>query len=329
MTLRAEVSSKDRAVGALLGLAVGDAIGTTGEFQTRDSYPPLTGPIGGGPFNLDPGQWTDDTSMALCLADALLRKEGFDEKDLMDRFVSWWEGNGYSCTGTCFDIGNTVLQALSRYQSTGNPRSGSSDPRSAGNGYLMRVSPVAICCWKDAQQAANLARRQSITTHAAPAAVEACAYFVTMLVGAIQGADRETVLAARAWSKNADVASVAMGDWRAKTRKEIKSDGYVINSLEAAVWSAGTSSSFPEAVLKAANLGEDADTFAAITGQLAGALHGASAIPKDWLDVLAWRDELNERAEALFFHGCQQVSHPLKKETSIDTARLECRRLRC
>jgi len=124
MNLLAEMSSKDRAVGALLGLAVGDAIGTTGEFKARDSYPPLTRPVGGGPFNLDCGQWTDDTSMALCLTDTLLRKEGFDEKDLMDRFLSWRDGNGYSCTGTCFDIGATVSQALSSYESSGNPRSG-------------------------------------------------------------------------------------------------------------------------------------------------------------------------------------------------------------
>ena len=297
------MTAQDRAIGALLGLAIGDAIGTTGEFKARDSYAELTGPVGGGPFRLEPGQWTDDTSMALCLADTLLCNGGLNEKDLMDRFVQWRDHKGYSCTGRCFDIGMTVSKALSRYQATDDPRAGSTDPYSAGNGSLMRLSPVAIRYWGDAAQAADVARRQSVTTHAAPAAVEACAFYATLLVEAIRGAERASVLAPRDWSAEPSVHAIARGGWRGKDRRDIKSSGYVIHSLEAALWAVGTTESFAEAVLTAANLGDDADTVAAITGQLAGALYGASAIPRDWLDVLAWREEITDRAEALFAAG--------------------------
>jgi len=134
----------DRARGALLGLAVGDALGTTIEFQPRDSYPKQTEMTGGGPFNLEAGQWTDDTSMALALADSLIAHPLFDATDLMDRFVRWRTKGEYSCNGKCFDIGITTAEALSRYREDGNPFAGATDEESAGNGSLMRLSPVAL-----------------------------------------------------------------------------------------------------------------------------------------------------------------------------------------
>jgi ADP-ribosyl-[dinitrogen reductase] hydrolase len=139
---------RDRAAGALVGLAVGDALGTALEFSERDTDAPLTGMVGGGPFGLRPGEWTDDTAMALCLADSLLARRGLDQRDLIARFVRWWRAGENSCTGTCFDIGGTTRRALAVFERTGNPVAGSTNPQSAGNGSLMRLAPVAIY-WHD------------------------------------------------------------------------------------------------------------------------------------------------------------------------------------
>lgn len=130
--------------GSLLGLAAGDALGTTAEFKAPGTFSPLKDIVGGGPFNLKPGQWTDDTSMALCLAESLVSRNGFDAQDQMERY-SRWRNEGYlSSTGRCFDIGNTVSQALVRFARTGDPFAGFADPRSAGNGSLMRLAPVPL-----------------------------------------------------------------------------------------------------------------------------------------------------------------------------------------
>ena len=161
-------SLPERYRGALLGLACGDAVGTTVEFQPRGSFQPLTDMVGGGPFHLKPGQWTDDTSMALCLAESLLNKNAFDAADQMGRYLNWWQWGYLSSTGECFDIGMTVSQALDRYQQTGEPFAGSTDPHSAGNGSLMRLVPVVLFYFPDARQIRRFAADSSRTTHAAP-----------------------------------------------------------------------------------------------------------------------------------------------------------------
>lgn len=130
---------EDRAIGALLGLAVGDALGTALEFRPPGTFEPIDDIVGGGPFGLEPGQWTDDTSMALCLADSLIGQGGFGAEDQMRRYVGWWRDGDNSVTGTCFDIGNSVAGALRRFERTGEPFAGSVDPNSAGNGSLMRL----------------------------------------------------------------------------------------------------------------------------------------------------------------------------------------------
>nr|HPL68310.1 ADP-ribosylglycohydrolase family protein [Smithellaceae bacterium] len=130
--------------GCLLGLAVGDALGTALEFKPPGSFTPITDMIGGGPFNLKPGQWTDDTSMSLCLAESLIECRGFNPRDQMERYVRWWREGYLSSTGTCFDIGNTTRTALATFMKTGNPLSGPIDSYSAGNGSLMRLAPVPM-----------------------------------------------------------------------------------------------------------------------------------------------------------------------------------------
>lgn len=288
---------RDRTHGALLGLAVGDALGTTLEFTRRDTQPLHTEITGGGPFDLKPGEWTDDTAMALALADSLLSCSKFDPHDLATRFVHWWQDGAYSCTGTCFDIGITTREALARFVRTGDPFAGSTDPQTAGNGSLMRLVPVALFALHDAALADQLARDHSRITHAAQQAVEACAYLVQLLREAILG--QLDVLSPRTWAGDPAIAAIAAGSWRQKSRDEIRSSGYVIDTLEAALWAVGTTTSFEEALILAVNLGDDADTVGAVTGQLAGALYGASTIPERWLHPLAWRRKIAEAADRL------------------------------
>ena len=287
----------DRAQGALLGLAIGDAVGTTLEFKARDSYPMLTDMTGGGPFRLKAGEWTDDTAMALALADSLA-SETFDEADLMRRFVAWHERGEYSCTGTCFDIGVTTREALSRFKRSGNPIAGSTDPMSAGNGSLMRLSPVAVRYWQDRATLRDVAARQSKTTHAAPEAVDACIAYAEVLADAISGMPRSEVLRPRSGYAGS-IEAIMQGSWRGKRRSEIKSSGYVAHSLEAALWCVGRTSDYRSAVLLAANLGDDADTTAAIVGQLAGALYGLSGIANEWQQRVAWAPRILTTALAL------------------------------
>lgn len=291
---------EDRALGTLLGLAVGDALGTTLEFTTRDSYAHLTDMVGEGPFDLKPGQWTDDTSMALALAESLCTKPHLDETDLMGRFANWYVHGVNSCTGTCFDIGNTTRAAIEEWLRTGNPLAGSTAPQTAGNGSLMRLAPVAIRHWQALDLMVDVARRQSLTTHGAPQAVEVCMRFARVLAEVIAGSNWQEALHTQDVSQDPAIAAVVSGKWRKKERAQIASSGYVIHSFEAAFWCVGQTGSFRDAVLLAANLGDDADTTAAITGQLAGAVYGASAIPSPWLAKLAWRDEIEALARRLF-----------------------------
>ena len=290
---------EDRAIGVMLGLAVGDAIGTTLEFKPRDTYPRLTDMTGAGPFNLEPGVWTDDTAMALALMDSLTSMGELDEYDLMERFVRWHEEGTYSCTGSCFDIGITTRQALSVWKQTGNPIAGSTDPMTAGNGSLMRLAPVAVRYWRDRDKLRDVAARQSRTTHAAPEAVDACVAFAQALADAIEGQPRSEVLRNRVEPYAGSIPAIMAGSWRGKTRDDICASGYVAHSLEASLWSTARTGNFEEAVLLAANLGEDADTTAAITGQLAGALYGKNGIPRHWRERVAWQDTICAAAAAL------------------------------
>jgi ADP-ribosyl-[dinitrogen reductase] hydrolase len=294
-----------RAHGTLVGLAVGDALGTTLEFSRRDSHPMHTEMTGGGPFRLLPGVWTDDTSMALALADSLIACPSFDAADLMGRFVDWWREGRYSPTFECFDIGVTTATALRRYVTTGNPFAGDEDENSAGNGSIMRLAPVALRALNDPEACRRLAADQSRTTHAAPQAVQSCIFFAEKLRRAILGEPKDTILAPTVWSGHEVVRAVACGDWRGRKRDEIISSGYVVHTLEAALWAVDETDSFEDALILAVNLADDSDTVGAVTGQLAGAIYGLSAVPDRWLAPLAWREEIIGRADALLNGKCE------------------------
>jgi ADP-ribosyl-[dinitrogen reductase] hydrolase len=291
----------DRYRGCLLGLTVGDAIGTTVEFKARGTFPPVTDMVGGGVFNLKPGQWTDDTSMALCLAESLVEKNGFDPLDQMNRYLVWYENGYLSSTGACFDIGNATRQALEKFKVTGKPMSGSTHPSSAGNGSLMRLAPVAMFYAPSRKRAMSYAAKSSRTTHGAKECVDACALFAGMLVSALAGAGKETILFESSVSGivSEKILAIAQGEYREKSAAHIRGNGYVVDALEAALWCFWTTDTFSEAVLLAANLGDDADTTAAICGQIAGAWYGQSGIPTPWLDKLCLREKIIDLSEQL------------------------------
>jgi len=210
----------DRVRGALVGLAIGDALGTTLEFSRRDSHPVHTEMTGGGPFRLPPGVWTDDTSMALALADSLIACQSFDAADLIGRFVDWWREGRYSPTYECFDIGVTTATALRRYVATGNPFSGDENENSAGNGSIMRLAPVALRALNDPEACRRLAADQSRTTHAAPQAVQGCIFFAEKIRQAILGEPKIALLEPAIWNGHEAVRAVARGDWRGRKRDE-------------------------------------------------------------------------------------------------------------
>lgn len=294
-------SLQARYVGCLLGLACGDAVGTSAEFCPRGTFPPITDMVGGGPFALVPGQWTDDTSMALCLAESLLHCGAFDPRDQMTRYLNWWQWGYLSSTGQCFDIGSTVRAALERFRETGEPFSGSTDPRSAGNGSLMRLAPIVLFYFPRVDEILRYGAQSSRTTHGAPEAVECCKLLAFMLAKALTGAAKPEVLnAASLPLHEPKVAELARGSFIVKSRDEVFGTGYSVASLEAALWSFCSTSTFDAAVLEAANLGDDADTTAAIAGQLAGAYYGVEGIPERWLKRLHLRGDVAAMAEALY-----------------------------
>ena len=293
----------DRARGVMLSIAVGDALGSTLEFGPRierheDFHREM---IGGGPFGLEPGQWTDDTAMAIALSKSLVLRNGFDSDEVMTRFVSWYRTGEYSCTKTCFDIGMTTRRALERFERTGDPFAGSTDEREAGNGSLMRLAPVALFCLDNEAEAIRIAREQSRLTHAAPQCVDACDYFVQLLRSTMLGGGHPLELGR--WSGHPDIDAAKTAYWGGRERRFIRSGGYVAETLEAALWAVGSSATFEDALVAAVNLGGDADTVGAVTGALAGAKYGASSIPERWLKPLAWREELDATALSLFRTG--------------------------
>ncbi len=290
----------DRYHGALLGLAAGDALGTTVEFKSPGSFQPMQDIVGGGPFGMNPGQWTDDTSLALCLAESLVECRGFDPVDQLQRYVRWWREGHLSCTGHCFDIGNTTRSALAAFERTGKP-SGLTSPNTAANGSIMRLAPVPMFYANDIDDATDYAGQSSATTHAAAEPVAACRYMSAIIVRALKGASKEAVLAPPEINGLPEkIAAIASGSFKTKQPPAIRGTGYVVDSLEAALWAFHNSDNFADGACLAVNLGDDADTTGAVYGQIAGAFYGATGIPQHWRDILAMRDTIEDFATRLY-----------------------------
>jgi len=302
----------NRQRGTLIGLVVGDALGAAVEFQLPGTFEPVTGYGAGGPHGLAPGEWTDDSSTALALADSIA-EVGWDINDQAERYVKWWRTGAYSVNGRCFDIGNTTIGALQRFRKTGDARtSGDPSERASGNGSIMRLAPVPIrysYMFPDGiGDLVEKAVESSLPTHASPQCLSACAYMTTVLCGLIDGRPREEVLDPE-WEPmrrardiapfHPEVAEVADGSFRRKEPPEIVGSGYVVKSLEAALWAFHDAEDFREAVLRAVNLGDDADTTGAVCGQFAGAMWGESGIPAEWLEGLAERGMIEKALAGL------------------------------
>lgn len=304
---------QDRFRGCLTGLAVGDALGTTLEFLSPGAFEPIDDMVGGGPFHLKPGQWTDDTSLALCLAESLLHCQGFDPIDQLERYVRWWRQGHWSSTGHCFDIGNATRKSLHRFEVTRQPWC--TDPNAAGNGSLMRLAPVPMYYAADPRTAMERAGESSGTTHGATAAIDSCRYFGGLIAGALQGASKEELLSPRYcpvsgyWEHRPlteEVDEIAQGSFKTRNPPKITGSGYVVRTLEAALWALHLTDSFRDGCLRVVNLGDDADTTGAVFGQLAGALYGAAAIPSKWMQQLHAADAIRSMADDLLARSLSQ-----------------------
>lgn len=298
-----------RFYGGILGLAVGDALGAAVEFKAPGTFQPVTGMRGGGPFDLRPGEWTDDTSMAACLAESHIARRSFDAHDQMDRYRQWYRAGYWSSRDQCFDIGNTTRAAIERFERSGQPLAGSTDPRTAGNGSIMRLAPVPLYFNRDLAEAVAMSAKSSLTTHAAETCLDACRLLGGLIVGAVQGIEKNALLSedyARSIELAAGkafcdpIADLASGSFQRRDPPEIRGTGYVVTSLEAALWAFARGEDFSDAVLRAVNLGDDADTTGAISGQLAGAYYGFPGIPRDWIEQLAWKKQLIRLSEHLY-----------------------------
>ncbi|MBU9713664.1 ADP-ribosylglycohydrolase family protein [Evansella tamaricis] len=301
--------NKDTFVGSLVGLAVGDCVGVSVEFSPPGTFEPVQEMTGGGPFGLNPGEWTDDTSMTLCLATSLIEKEDFDAKDQMERYVKWYKEGYLSSRGSCFDIGNTVRDALHRFLDTGEPFSGSSDQWSAGNGSIMRLAPIPLFWSHDMEEVIYFSGESSRTTHQAAEAVDACHYFGALIAAVANGTPKDTLLSREFTSfveeklgreLRGKIKDVAEGSFKYRVPPEINGKGYVVSSLEAALWAFYLTDNFRDGLLMVVNLGEDSDTTGAIYGQLAGAYYGIDAIPSVWCEKLVERELIESFAEKLF-----------------------------
>lgn len=285
----------DRCKGSFIGLAIGDALGTTNEFAKGNDIIIIDNIVGGGPFNLEAGQWTDDTSMALCLAQSLIEK-GFDQRDQLRKYYKWFSDGDFSSTGQCFDIGNITESALHKFLHTEDALSGRTDEFSSGNGSLMRLSPAVIKYVKDPHRAITSAVMQSVTTHGSPVCLEACSLMAEFLLECYYREDnknKKDIFGGRRLRGyvTKDITSIVNFEYFNKTFDQVFTpNGYVASSLEFALWCFHNTDSFRDCVLLAANSGGDADTNAAIAGQIAGAFYGYSEIPQEWCDILYMHD---------------------------------------
>lgn len=276
-----------RAYGAILGLAIGDAFGAPVEFKARGSFPKLTEYQGGGEFNLKAGQWTDDTSLALCLIQSFIDKNAFDLKDQMQKFYQWWKNGYMSSTGFCFDIGNTTKKALLRYEVEGIVLAGhESDP--ATNGTIMRLAPVPIFFNQSLKKSIEYSVLQTKATHGAKECVEASMLLAYVLHFCLQGKDKKEILKFTHFEPKLETKlnEILKGSFKNKNENEIDAKGLAFNTLESALYAFYHFNDFYSGLEFVVNLGEDSDTVGAVYGQIAGAYYGLSGIPQHLIENL-------------------------------------------
>ncbi|MBS3805843.1 MAG: ADP-ribosylglycohydrolase family protein [Oleiphilaceae bacterium] len=289
----------ERAIGGLLALACGDALANGVEFSPRGSAD-IKGMRSTRRY-LPVGQWSDDTGLALCLGESLVAKKGFDPVDQMRRYEGFYDRqDGWPCE-LALAPGNTLGAALKKFKYTNEPFAGSTHPLAAGNGGLMRLLPAVLAAHPDPELTRLWARESTRTTHGAEECLEASELLAMVIHRLLLDEPKDSALKAgkgRPW-KSKKIEALARGDYLEKSDALIRAKSYVVDTLEAAFWCFGTTDSLETALLTAANLGDDCDTVAAVTGQLAGCCYGTSGIPSDWLDLLADKKRIEELATQL------------------------------
>lgn len=299
---------------ALFGVAVGDSLGVPVEFESREDIrrAPITGMTGYGTYDLPPGTWSDDSSLTFCLAEALT--QGFDPETIGRNFVRWHREAFWTAHGEVFDVGNATRVAIN-HLANGTPAAmaGPGDEASNGNGSLMRILPLLFYMnRKPLNERFELTRQISSITHGHIRSVIACFYYLEFARQILEGKEKfaiyrdlQKVVSGHLSALLIDPAEVVIFDRLLKydihmlPDAEIRSSGYVIDTLEAAVWCLLTTDSYPEAVLRAVNLGQDTDTTAAVTGGLAGLLYGYDGIPAEWTSQIARKNDIVNLAERL------------------------------
>lgn len=288
-----------------MGLAVGDAVGTTNEFKVAGTFKPITDMVGGGPFLLKPGQWTDDTSMALCIGDSLLAKGRYDSLDVMERYQRWFSKGYRSSTDRCFDIGGQVRAALFDFEHEQRVPVTAKRSNRAGNGAIMRLAPVVIAGFehREIREIVVTAGLSARETHYSVEAEAATEVFAALLVGALLGWAPEHIINV-GWASTGPAfdemaARVISTDPAERASWESETSGYIVHGLRLAVHGLLDFPSFKDATLAIANMGGDSDTNAAIYGQLGGAFYGIEAIPASWRSTLHQGEEIDALARAL------------------------------
>lgn len=312
--------------GAILGSVVGDALGVPAEFMSRQALreAPITDMIGGGAHGQLPGTWSDDTSMTLCTIDSIIEC-GIDYADQMARFADWLWNASNTARDEVFDVGGATKHAIFRYMKrTPALECGEAAENACGNGSLMRIMPTALYLvgqygnWELDDRTATVIHNTSKCTHAHVRCQMACGIFCSVVFQMICGGDLHNAVIGGAASALAyyrskpEFAAVypefePLLQIERRRESEIESTGFVLHTLQAALWCLLTTGGYAECVLKAVNLGEDTDTTAAVAGALAGLWYGERQIPRDWIDATAKYDEIKRRIKP-FYYACLKNS---------------------
>lgn len=301
-------SLRDRFQGSLMGLAVGDALAAHTQFRKPGSFQAVGDILGGGPFDVPRGAWTDDTAMALLLAESLIERNAFDANDQVQRYARWQREGYGSATGQCVGITASVARALATAQYRRQPFAGSHDPEQLDKEPLSRVAPVAMFFFADAAAAVARAADAARITAQAPMVLDCVRLLAAIVVQALAGREKALVLKPprELWilpSTRAEVLAVYEGSYVRRDLTEIQAGGHVVQALEAALWAFHRSANFREGALACANLGRDSDVVTAVYGAIAGAHFGVSSIPGIWRNSLMRQDAVIDTADRLLTHA--------------------------
>ena len=294
---------------AIIGLVVADAVGVPVEFKERDTYE-LTDMIGYGTYNQPPGTWSDDSSMTLATLESMVRLQRIDPADIMNNFYEWLQNNKFTPWGKVVDVGGATRRAVVRYANGTDPaKCGGKTRMDNGNGALMRILPVALVAESDPYKKMLLIKEVAGLTHNHAISHIACFIYAFMVESLLNGVDKRSALSnalqvvggycgeTEMWCEFKYLPEIGKYE-----REEIKSSGYVVDTLEAALWCLMNSSNYKDCVLLAANLGNDTDTVAAVAGGLAGILYGCGSeegIPEKWIEQIARKDWIKDLCNKL------------------------------